>query len=170
MPTCGQCKAREQSIAHIWRCYEAARRGDQLTPIEPGAGAAKVSNGQPRKPKVKAKSRKKTNSRWQAGHNASQNARNKKNGSSKGKQVPSPDSANRARASRVDDFNTTPAGALSAEEFRQKYPSGATKTPAVAPAASEPKYTGRTSRGGDNFREHGMVNPPPSGKPANSSY
>lgn len=76
----------------------------------------------------------------------------------------------RRGAPRFDDFKQPPPGALTADEAREKYPSGATQEPRDDKDSKREMKPGRGRRGGSNFARYGMVNPPPSGGVSRNDY
>ena len=147
--TCGHCGRRDQTISHIRSCSSAA------TPQDPAAEGttsrasitsaevqtARPGHAKPTKPKTRT-----------------------------AKKASASRSYGRRRKPKFDDFRTATPGSLTSDEARAKYPSGATNEPSSKDSPKRHNPTDRTSRGGANFSRHGMVNPPPSGKPASRDY
>jgi hypothetical protein len=74
---------------------------------------------------------------------------------------------------KVTDALRPSLGALTPEDAQQKYPSGASQPVRDAQdrrSTARQPASERSSRGGRNFDQYGMVNPPPTRKPAARDY
>ena len=146
--TCGHCGRRDQTISHIRSCSSAGTsslsnaQGSQQSVTPPEPRTSRKKRAKPAEPKTR-------------------NAKRTVSGSR---------SYGRGSRPKLDDFRTPAPGSLTSDEARAKYPSGASKEPSSKDPPKRSSSTDRTSRGGANFSRHGMVNPPPSGKPSTRDY
>lgn len=167
--TCGQCGARDQTIVHVRRCYEAAKRGESPAPLEYAKGNPRgtapdsLSPAKPEMPEVVSPSP-------PPAFPAPAKRKRSKPQSPRRKPALRRSDRTTRELPKVTDFRKTPPGALPEDDARKKYPSGATKVPVDGEKASSPKAQRPTSRGGRNFTDYGMVNPPPTRKPSTRDY
>jgi hypothetical protein len=140
---CGHCGETGQTVEHVRRCSRDIQADD---PRRDDGPTPTLSSPQPQ-PRKKGSAV----------------------GRGKTKLKADPRRFSSSRPKVTDALRPSP-GTLGEEEARQKYRSGASQ-PLRSEAKSERRSASdRTSRGGRNFDRYGMVNPPPSGKPAAKDY